>query len=102
MTREGGKPSSTHCKKNGHDEEHCWKLHPEKKPKQFGGEEDKDRCYGRNILVVIQEMKEISQRLEYKVNICIMLVLVPMMNLILMNERRMSYFIYELYLNILR
>jgi hypothetical protein len=37
MTREGGKPSCTHCKKNGHDEEHCWKLHLEKKPKQLGG-----------------------------------------------------------------
>jgi hypothetical protein len=33
VTREGGKPSSTHCKKSGYDEEHCWKLHPEKKPK---------------------------------------------------------------------
>jgi hypothetical protein len=33
VTREGGKPSCTHCKKCGHDEEHCWKLHPEKKPK---------------------------------------------------------------------
>jgi hypothetical protein len=37
VTREGGKPSFTHCKKNGHDEEHCWKLHSKKKLKQFGG-----------------------------------------------------------------
>jgi hypothetical protein len=37
VTREGGKTSCTHCKKSGHDEEHYWKLHPEKKPKQFGG-----------------------------------------------------------------
>jgi hypothetical protein len=28
MTREGGNPSCTHCKKSSHDEEHCWKLHP--------------------------------------------------------------------------
>jgi hypothetical protein len=27
------KPSFTHCKKNGHNDEHCWKLHPEKRPK---------------------------------------------------------------------
>ena len=33
----GGKPSCTHCKKRCHDEEHCWKLHPKKKPKQFSG-----------------------------------------------------------------
>jgi hypothetical protein len=37
VTREGGKSSCTHCKKSGHDEEHCWKLHPEKNLKQFGG-----------------------------------------------------------------
>jgi hypothetical protein len=37
VTREGGKPSCTHCKKSGHDEEHCWKLHPKRKLEQFGG-----------------------------------------------------------------
>jgi len=34
---EGAKPSCTHCKKEGHDDEHCWKLHLELKPKRFGG-----------------------------------------------------------------
>jgi hypothetical protein len=33
MMREGGNPSYTHCKKIGHDDEHCWKLHPNKRPK---------------------------------------------------------------------
>jgi hypothetical protein len=37
VTREGGKPSCTHCKKSGDGEEHCWKLHPEKKLKQIDG-----------------------------------------------------------------
>jgi hypothetical protein len=37
VMRVGGKPSCTHCKKSSHDEEHCWKLHSEKKQKQFGG-----------------------------------------------------------------
>jgi hypothetical protein len=37
VTREEGKPSCTQCKKSSQDEEHCWKLHPEKKQKQFGG-----------------------------------------------------------------
>jgi hypothetical protein len=37
VTREGGKPSCTHCKKSGHDDEHYWKLHLEKRPKQLGG-----------------------------------------------------------------
>jgi hypothetical protein len=42
------------------------------------------------ILVLIQELKERSQQLEYKVNILFMLVQVPIMNLMLMNERGMS------------
>jgi hypothetical protein len=37
VTREGGKPFCTHWKKRSHDEEHCWKLHPKNKSKQFGG-----------------------------------------------------------------
>jgi hypothetical protein len=37
VKREEGNTSCTHCKKNGHDDEHCWKLHPEKRLKQFGG-----------------------------------------------------------------
>jgi hypothetical protein len=37
IKREEGKPSCTHCKKSGHYDEHCWKLHPKKRLKQFGG-----------------------------------------------------------------
>jgi hypothetical protein len=37
VKREEGKRSCTHCKKSGHNDKHCWKLHPEKRPKQFGG-----------------------------------------------------------------
>jgi hypothetical protein len=35
VTREGRNPYFIHCNKSGHDDEHCWKLHPEKRPKQF-------------------------------------------------------------------
>jgi hypothetical protein len=45
------------------------------------------------ILVPIQEMKERSQRLEYKVTVIFILVPVPMMNLMFMDERGMIYFI---------
>ncbi len=34
--RRGVKPSFTHCEKEGHDEENCWKLHPELRPKRNG------------------------------------------------------------------
>jgi len=32
--RRGEKLSCTHCEKEGHDEENCWKLHPELRPKR--------------------------------------------------------------------
>ena len=35
------KHSCTHCKKDGHDDEHCWSLHPELKPKKFDGKKKK-------------------------------------------------------------
>ena len=35
------KPSCTHCKKDGHDDENCWILHPELRPKKFDGEKKK-------------------------------------------------------------
>ena len=37
VKKKEGKPSCTHCKKTGHNDEHFWKLHPDKRPKQFGG-----------------------------------------------------------------
>ena len=35
MTRKEGKPSCKHFKKEGHDEDRCWQLHPNKRPKWF-------------------------------------------------------------------
>jgi hypothetical protein len=35
--KEEGKSSFIHCKKDGHDDEHCWKLHPKLRPNKFGG-----------------------------------------------------------------
>ena len=35
------KPSCTHCKKDGHDDEHCWILHLELRPKKFEGKKKK-------------------------------------------------------------
>jgi hypothetical protein len=35
VNKEGEKLSCKHCSKDGHDEDHCWKLHPEIKPKKF-------------------------------------------------------------------
>jgi hypothetical protein len=33
VARKEERPSCKHCKKEGHDEDHCWQLHPEKRPK---------------------------------------------------------------------
>jgi hypothetical protein len=35
VTRKEEKLSCKHCKKEGHDDGHCWQLHPEKRPKWF-------------------------------------------------------------------
>jgi hypothetical protein len=35
VKKEGEKFTCKHCSKDGHDEDHCWKLHPEKRPKKF-------------------------------------------------------------------
>ncbi len=42
------KSSCTHCKKDGHDDEHCWILHLELKPKKFEGKK-------KNIATAIQK-----------------------------------------------
>jgi hypothetical protein len=36
VKKEGEKFTCKHCSKDGHDEDHCWKLHPERRPKKFG------------------------------------------------------------------
>jgi hypothetical protein len=33
VARKEEKPSCKHCKKEGHDEDICWQLHPDKRPK---------------------------------------------------------------------
>jgi hypothetical protein len=43
------KLSCKHCKKEGHDDEHCWQLHLEKKPKWF-----KERKGRQNFLAITQ------------------------------------------------
>ena len=35
------KASCTHCKKDGHDDEHCWILHPELRPRKSEGKKKK-------------------------------------------------------------
>jgi hypothetical protein len=35
VKKEGEKLSCKHFSKDGHDEDHCWKLHPEMRPKKF-------------------------------------------------------------------
>ena len=34
VKKEGEKVVCKHCSKEGHDETHCWKLHPEMRPKK--------------------------------------------------------------------
>eukprot|EP00253_Pinus_taeda_P026380 PITA_26380 len=40
-TAQKSKASCTHCKKDGHDDEHCWILHPELRTKKSEGKKKK-------------------------------------------------------------
>jgi len=40
-TVQKSKASCTHCKKDGHDHENCWILHPDLRPKKFEGKKKK-------------------------------------------------------------
>jgi hypothetical protein len=55
------KPSCTHCKKEGHDEAHCWSLHPELKPKKFGVKEERMLLLFKRTWDQIQVMKQSLQ-----------------------------------------
>ena len=47
--RRGPKPSCTHCEKEGHDEENCWKLYLELRP------ERNDRKGKQKVVTTVQQ-----------------------------------------------
>jgi len=42
MKKEEENPACSHYKIGGHDDAHCWKLHPIVRPKRFGGKGEKN------------------------------------------------------------
>lgn len=74
----GAKPSSTHCDKEGHDEENCWKLHRELRPKRNDrnerhktsatmqrDHEPKSKTYEKVIAAGFTHGRPIDQRLDF-------------------------------------
>jgi hypothetical protein len=53
VKKEGEKFTCKHCSKEGHDEEHCWKLHPERKPKKFG---NNGNGKSKKVATVVQDL----------------------------------------------
>ena len=53
VKKEGEKPTCLHCQK-GHDVSKCWKLHPELRPKKYGGNKDKGKA--KATAAVIQDL----------------------------------------------
>jgi hypothetical protein len=43
VKKEREKFTCKHCSKDGHDEDHCWKLHLERRPKNFGNNKGKSK-----------------------------------------------------------
>jgi hypothetical protein len=48
VKKEDENPSCSHCKKEGHVEAKCWKLHPELRPKRFGNKKGNKKIHGYN------------------------------------------------------
>jgi hypothetical protein len=53
MKKEGEKFTCKHCSKDGHDEDHCWKLHPERRPKKFG---NNNKGKSKTVATVVQDL----------------------------------------------
>jgi hypothetical protein len=53
VKKEGEKFTCKHCSKDGHDEDHCWKLHPERRPKKFG---NNNKGKSKTIVTVQQDL----------------------------------------------
>ena len=53
VKKEGEKPTCSHCQK-GHDVSKCWKIHPELRPKKYGGNKDKGKA--KATAAVVQDL----------------------------------------------
>ena len=53
VKKEGEKFTCKYCSKEGHDEDHCWKLHPERRPKKFG---NNNKGKSKTIANVVQDL----------------------------------------------
>jgi hypothetical protein len=53
VKKEGEKFTCKHCSKDGHDEDHCWKLHPERRPKKFG---NNNKGKSKTVATVVQDL----------------------------------------------
>jgi hypothetical protein len=53
VKKEGEKFTCKHCSKDGHDEDHCWKLHPERRPKKFG---NNNKGKSKTVATVLQDL----------------------------------------------
>jgi hypothetical protein len=53
VKKEGEKFTCKHCSKDGHDEDHCWKLHLERRPKKFG---NNNKGKSKTFATVLQDL----------------------------------------------
>ena len=55
VRKEKGKLFCKHCSKTSHDEDHCWKLHPDLKPESFKAKE-KAKEKGKTVSIDEQDL----------------------------------------------
>jgi hypothetical protein len=53
VKKEGEKFTCKHCSKDGHDEDHYWKLHPERRPKKFG---NNNKGKSKTVVTALQDL----------------------------------------------
>ena len=82
-----------HCQKKGHDAYKCWKRHLELKLEKFWNKEDKKTTVAAIQHDLGSDFRDKTKVIKKTFKVKILLFMFQRMNLLLMKEREVSYFI---------
>ena len=95
MKKEGKKPRFTHYKKKGHDASKCCKILSELNPAKFWNKEHKKILLQKSNIIWDLIMRIKLRWLRQAVKVKILIFVSQRMNLLLMKEKRVTYFIID-------
>ena len=93
VKKEREKTTCTHCQKKGHDASKCWKLHLEFKPTKFHEKEDKKTTAPKIQHDLGSDSGGETKIVATSIPVKILQFQFQSMNLLLMKEREVIYFI---------